>query len=138
MYYIRPKTRLYICLVYKYHSYYNYLKIIYRGNLKMRTLGNILLLPIKAIFLIEYILSLAGSIITIIFEHLSSIVIGMFISLCKLLVTAYLIFYGTGIFENPASKMAVIAFVSTIVISLIPLVFEGLQSFFKKGLTFWF
>ncbi len=104
----------------------------------MRTIGNLLLIPIKLVFLIGYIFSIIGIIITTIFEHISTIVIGTFISLCLIIIIASLILYGSSIKESPASMMVVIAFTLSVVITLIPFAFKGLLSFFKKGLAFWF
>jgi len=104
----------------------------------MKTLGNILLVPLKLILLAGLIISLAGLILTTVFENLSTFIIGSFISLCMILIIASIVLYGTSITENTASMMVMIAFVMSIVITLIPFLFKGLLSFFKNGLSFWF
>lgn len=104
----------------------------------MKTLGNIILLPIKVILFIGYIISLAGVIITTVFEHLSTFIIGTFISLCLIIIIASMILYGSEIKENPANLMVLIAFTISVIITLIPFLFKGLLSFFKSGLSFWF
>jgi hypothetical protein len=104
----------------------------------MKIFGNILLLPLKIILLIGFVVSLAGFILTTVFEHLSTFIVGTFISLCILIIVTSIVLYGTGIKENPASMMVVIAFTLSVVITLIPFAFKGLLAFFKKGLAFWF
>jgi hypothetical protein len=104
----------------------------------MRLIGNILLLPLRIICLIGFLFSLIGFVLATVFDHLSSFVIGLFISLCVMIVIGSLFFLETGIKDNPASIQILVAFGFTVVIALIPLLFEGLMSFFKKGLLFWF
>lgn len=104
----------------------------------MRTFGNLFLLPIKIILLLGYIISLIGFLLTTVFEHLSTIIVGTFISLCLLIIVASIVLYGTSITENPASMMALIAFAISVVITLVPFIFQGLLAFFKNGLAFWF
>jgi hypothetical protein len=104
----------------------------------MKLIGNILLLPIKLILIIGYILSLIGLIISTIFDYLSSLFIGTIISISILLVIASLVFYGTNIFSNPISSAILWLYILTLTITLIPILFKGLQSFFKKGIFFWF
>ncbi len=104
----------------------------------MRAVGNILLLPLKAILLAGFIFSLAGFILTTVFDHLSNVILGSFISICIILIIASLALHGTGITENPASIMIIVAFVLSIISMLIPFIFQGLMSFFKNGLSFWF
>lgn len=105
----------------------------------MRILGNILLLPpLKVILLVGFIISLVGFILTTVFDHLSNVILGSFISLCIILIVASLALNGTSITDNPASIMIIVAFVLSIVIMLIPFVFQGLMSFFRNGLSFWF
>lgn len=104
----------------------------------MKTLGNILLLPLKVILLAGYIISLVGLILTTVFENLSTFIIGSFISLCIILIVASIVLYGTSITDNPAGIMILIAFSISVVITLIPFVFKGLLAFFKNSLSFWF
>ncbi|VDN49297.1 membrane protein of unknown function [Petrocella atlantisensis] len=104
----------------------------------MKALGNVLLLPFKLILLIGFIISLVGFVLTTVFEHLSTFIVGTFISLCLLIIAASIVLYGTNLKENPASMMVLIAFAISVVITLIPFAFKGLLSFFKKGLAFWF
>ncbi len=104
----------------------------------MKTFGNIILLPLKILLLIGFAVSLAGFLLTTVFEHLSTFIVGTFISLCLLIIVASIVLYGTSITENPASMMALIAFAISVVITLVPFIFQGLLAFFKNGLAFWF
>jgi len=104
----------------------------------MKTIGNIILIPIKIICFIGLTISIIGIILSTVFEHISNTLLGILISLSILAMIAYFIFYGTNIAESPGSYLVVFAFILTIVISLIPLFFKGLHTLFKKGLTFWF
>lgn len=104
----------------------------------MRTIGNIILLPLKLVLLVGCIISLVGFLLTTVFEHLSTLIVGTFISLCLLIIIASIVLYGTSITENPASMMVLIAFAISVVITVIPFAFKGLLAFFKKGLAFWF
>jgi|GEM_PF-1251153 RsiW-degrading membrane proteinase PrsW (M82 family) len=104
----------------------------------MKTLGNIILIPIKVICFTGFIISIIGIILSTIIEHISNTILGIVISLSIILVLAYFIFYGTNITESPGTYIVIFVFILTILISLIPLLFQGIYNLFKKGLTFWF
>ncbi len=104
----------------------------------MKSLGNFILIPMKLVCLIGLILSLIGLILSTIFEHLSNTLLGIIISLSILAIIAYLFFYGTKITDSPATYMVIFAFILTIIVSLIPLLFKGLHILFRKGWAFWF
>ena len=104
----------------------------------MRKIGNILLLPIKLILLLGLTISTIGLIFASIFEALSNVILGKIISICIIIVLASSILYGSKLTDNSALSVGLIFFSITIVIAIIPVLFKGLQSFFKKGLSFWF
>ncbi len=104
----------------------------------MKILGNIILLPLKLTCLIGFVISIIGIILSTIFEHLSNLILGIFISLSILLILAYLILYGINITEAPIKSTIIAMFILTIILSLIPYVFKWLKNIFKKGLIFWF
>ena len=107
-------------------------------EIKIKILGNIILLPLKLIYLIGFIISIIGIILSTIFEHLSNLILGIFISLGILLILIYLILYGINITESPIKSTVIAMFILTIIFSLIPYVFKWLKNIFKKGLTSWF
>lgn len=104
----------------------------------MKTLGNILLIPVKLILLLGFITSTLGVVLASVFEILSNVILGKIISLCVIIVLASFVLYGSNLTDNAALSAGLIFFAITIVIAIIPVLFKGLQSLFQKGLLFWF
>lgn len=104
----------------------------------MKPLCNILLIPIKLIFLLGLIISTLGLIFASIFEALSNVILGKIISICIIIILASSILYGSKLTDNTALSVGLIFFSITVVIAIIPVLFKRLQSLFQKGLSFWF
>ena len=117
---------------------YTYIERLNIKGTTMKILCNILLLPAKLIFIIGYVLSTLGVIFASIFEVLSNVILGKIISICIIIILASSILYGSKLTDNSALSAALIFFSITVVTALVPILFKGLQSFFKKGLSFWF
>ena len=117
---------------------YTYIERLNIKGTTMKILCNILLLPVKLVFIIGYVLSTLGVIFASIFEVLSNMILGKFISICIIIILASSILYGSKLTDNSALSVGLIFFSITIVIAIIPVLIKGLQSFFKKGLSFWF
>lgn len=108
------------------------------GGDRMKTIGNILLVPFKLILLPCYILATIGILLSFILEAISTVVLGKLISICIIIVLASALFYGSSLTNNAAVTGIIIAFALTIVITIIPFLIKGLQSWIKSGLSFWF
>jgi len=104
----------------------------------MRPIGNILLIPVKLILLPCYILATAGIFISFVLEAISTVVLGKLISICIIVALASALFYGSSLTDNAAFTGIIIAFALTIIITIIPFLIKGLQSWIKSGLFFWF
>jgi len=104
----------------------------------MRTIGNILLIPTKLILLPCYFLATLGIFLSFILEAISTIVLGKLISICIIIVIASALFYGASLTNNAAFTGIIISFALTIIITIIPFLIKGLQSWIKFGLLFWF
>lgn len=104
----------------------------------MRTIGNVLLLPLKLILLPCYILATSGIFLSFIFEAISTIVLGKLISICIIVIMASALFYGSSLTDNAAFTGIIIAFALTVIVTIIPFLIKGLQTWIKSGLLFWF
>jgi hypothetical protein len=104
----------------------------------MKTLGNILLIPIKLILLLGFLISTLGVVLASVFEILSNVILGKIIYLCVIIVLASFVLYGSSLTDNAALSAGLIFFSITIVIAIIPVLFKRLQCLFQKGLSFWF
>lgn len=104
----------------------------------MRPIGNILLVPVKLILLPCYIIATLGIFLSFILEAISTVVLGKLISICVIVVLASALFYGSSLTDNAAFTGIIIAFALTIIITIIPFLIKGLQSWIKSGLSFWF
>jgi hypothetical protein len=98
--------------------------------------------PIKLICILGFIISLAGIILSTIFQSIANTIFGFIITICIIIAIVSLGFLADGFTEIndilETGRIAGLVFILMIIISFIPLIFTGLESFFLKGLTFWF
>lgn len=108
----------------------------------MKILGNILLLPIKLICLAGILFSFAGIILSTLFQSIANTILGLIVTICiitAIISLGFLADSSTGMNDIlETGRIAGLVFVLMIIISFIPLIFTGLESFFLKGLVFWF
>lgn len=104
----------------------------------MRTIGNVLLLPLKLILIPCYILATCGIFLSIILEAISTIILGKLISICIIVILASALLYGSSLTDNAAFTGIIIAFALTVIITIVPFLIKELQSWIKSGLSFWF